>query len=205
MSKVGYAEVDHMVVDILTWGLYFRAPSNLMIISNKNISEGTELFGVLEDLRLMNYNILVSSLGEDAPAGDMVRLSTSVFGVGTPLNQSISCSHGLSNKQQLAHDGLLLSLSFFDFLSFFLSFFDIDISFSPLLAWAVANTGVFWYLDDCEIPDDIDHIYQNVKTALANQGCHGQMSIWAYCVEDKAEPLPLPGITLVSAGLFPFL
>ena len=63
----------------------------------------------------------------------------------------------------------------------------------------MANTGVFWNLDDCEIPDDID-IYQNVKSALANQGCHGQVTIWAYCEEDKE---PVPGITLVSAGEFP--
>ncbi|KAL0668949.1 hypothetical protein Bca4012_031653 [Brassica carinata] len=158
VSKVGYTEVDHMLVDILTWGLYNQAPSNSMIIT-KNVSEETELFGVLEDLKLLNYNILVSSLGEVATA-DLVCLSTHLFGGGKPVDQSIS-SHGVSNK--LAH---------------------------------VANTGVFWNLDDCEIPDDID-IYQNVKSALANQGCHGQMSIWAYCEEDKE---PLPGITLVSAG-----
>ncbi|KAF3555222.1 hypothetical protein F2Q69_00015050, partial [Brassica cretica] len=102
VSKVGYAEVDHMLVDILTWGLYNLAPSNLMVIS-----EGTELFGVLEDLKLLNYNTLVSSLGEDAPA--------------------------------------------------------------DLVCWQWQNTGVFWNLDDCETPDDTD-IYQNVKSALANQG-----------------------------------
>uniref|UniRef100_M4DDZ9 NYN domain-containing protein n=1 Tax=Brassica campestris TaxID=3711 RepID=M4DDZ9_BRACM len=158
VSKVGYAEVDYMLVDILTWGQYNEAPSNLMVIS-KNISEGTELFGVLEDLKLLNYNILVSSLGKDAPA-DLVCLSTYLFGGGKPVDQSIS-SHGVSKK--LAN---------------------------------VAKTGVFWNLDDCEIPDDID-IYQKVKSALANQGCHGQMSIWAYCEEDKE---PLPGITLVSVG-----
>lgn len=62
----------------------------------------------------------------------------------------------------------------------------------------MANTGVFWNLDDCEIPDDVD-IYQNVKSALANQGCHGQMSMWAYCEEAKE---PIPGITLVSPGEF---
>ncbi|CAF1851183.1 unnamed protein product [Brassica napus] len=95
VSKVGYAEVDHMLVDILTWGLYNRAPSNLM--------------------------------------------------------------------------------------------------------WQ--NTGVFWNLDDCETPDDTD-IYQNVKSALANQGCHGQVSIWAYCEEDKE---PIPGITLVSAEIYAVL
>ncbi|KAH0928471.1 hypothetical protein HID58_014198 [Brassica napus] len=158
VSKVGYAEVDYMLVDILTWGQYNEAPSNLMVIS-KNISEGTELFGVLEDLKLLNYNILVSSLGKDATV-DLVCLSTYLFGGGKPVDQSIS-SHGVSKK--LAN---------------------------------VAKTGVFWNLDDCEIPDDID-IYQKVKSALANQGCHGQMSIWAYCEEDKE---PLPGITLVSVG-----
>ncbi|CAN7057102.1 unnamed protein product [Brassica rapa subsp. trilocularis] len=158
VSKVGYAEVDYMLVDILTWGQYNEAPSNLMVIS-KNISEGTELFGVLEDLKLLNYNILVSSLGKDATV-DLVCLSTYLFGGGKPVDQSIS-SHGVSKK--LAN---------------------------------VAETGVFWNLDDCEIPDDID-IYQKVKSALANQGCHGQMSIWAYCEEDKE---PLPGITLVSVG-----
>ncbi|KAL0772670.1 LOW QUALITY PROTEIN: hypothetical protein Bca101_037821 [Brassica carinata] len=161
VSKVGYAEVDHMLVDILTWGLYNRAPSNLMVISEK-ISEGTELFGVLEDLKLLNYNTLVSSLGEDAPA-DLVCLSTRLFGGGKPVvHQSIS-SHGVSNK--------------------------------------LANTGVFWNLDDCETPDDTD-IYQNVKSALANQGCHGQVSIWAYCEEDKE---PIPGITLVSAEIYAVL
>ncbi|XP_048612063.1 uncharacterized protein LOC111201740 [Brassica napus] len=66
---------------------------------------------------------------------------------------------------------------------------------SPI-SWQWQNTGVFWNLDDCETPDDTD-IYQNVKSALANQGCHGQVSIWAYCEEDKE---PIPGITLVSAG-----
>ena len=69
---------------------------------------------------------------------------------------------------------------------------------SPI-SWQWQNTGVFWNLDDCETPDDTD-IYQNVKSALANQGCHGQVSIWAYCEEDKE---PIPGITLVSAGEFP--
>ncbi|KAL0867085.1 hypothetical protein Bca101_046203 [Brassica carinata] len=158
VSKVGYAEVDNMLVDILTWGLYNPAPSNLMVIS-KNITEETELVGVLGDLKLLNYNILVASVGEDA-SGDLVCLSARLFGGGKPVDQSIS-SHGVSNK--LAH---------------------------------VANTGVFWNLDDCEIPDHID-IYQNVKSALVNQGCHGQVSIWAYCEEDKE---PLPGITFVSTG-----
>ncbi|KAG2325665.1 hypothetical protein Bca52824_008393 [Brassica carinata] len=99
VSKVGYAEVDHMLVDILTWGLYNPAPSNLMVIS-KNITEETELVGVLGDLKLLNYNILVASVGEDA-SGDLVCLSARLFGGGKPVDQSIS-SHGVSNK--LAHD-----------------------------------------------------------------------------------------------------
>ena len=115
MSKVGYAEVDHMLVDILTWGLYNQAPSNLMIIT-KNVSEETELFGVLEDLKLLNYNILVSSLGKDAPA-DLVCLSTYLFGGGKPVDQSIS-SHGVSKK--LANGKLVdLVCLFFFFLMIF--------------------------------------------------------------------------------------
>ncbi|KAG2325663.1 hypothetical protein Bca52824_008391 [Brassica carinata] len=130
-----------------------------LAFENFGYLEETELVGVLGDLKLLNYNILVASVGEDA-SGDLVCLSARLFGGGKPVDQSIS-SHGVSNK--LAH---------------------------------VANTGVFWNLDDCEIPDHID-IYQNVKSALVNQGCHGQVSIWAYCEEDKE---PLPGITFVSTG-----
>ncbi|KAH0884794.1 LOW QUALITY PROTEIN: hypothetical protein HID58_060890 [Brassica napus] len=46
-----------MLVDILTCGLYYPAPSNLMIVS-KNIVDGTELFELKSD----NFNILVSRL-----------------------------------------------------------------------------------------------------------------------------------------------
>lgn len=117
MSKVGYAEVDHMLVDLHTWGLYNPAPSNLMVIS-KNISEGAELFGVLEDLKSLNYNILVSSIG-DAPE-DMVCLSTHPFGGGKPVDQSISL-HGVSNK--LAH-GKLVDLVCFCLFYFLLLLLD---------------------------------------------------------------------------------
>lgn len=62
-----------MLVDILTWGLYYPAPSNLMIIS-KNIVKGTELFSVLEILKSDNFNIVVSRLHQDG-----LCFSTSMF------------------------------------------------------------------------------------------------------------------------------
>lgn len=43
-----------------------------------------------------------------------------------------------------------------------------------------------------------DIIYHNIKSALAKQGHHGQVSVWAYCDDDDL--LLLPNITMVPTG-----
>ncbi|EOA25118.1 hypothetical protein CARUB_v10018426mg, partial [Capsella rubella] len=45
-----------------------------------------------------------------------------------------------------------------------------------------AETGVFWDLDDCPIPNDLSlaSIYDNIKLALKNRDYTGRVSIVAY-------------------------
>lgn len=47
---------------------------------------------------------------------------------------------------------------------------------------AEAKTVVFWDVDECPIPEDLDpqSVYQNIRTALANKGYHGEVSIMAF-------------------------
>ncbi|CAH8384540.1 unnamed protein product [Eruca vesicaria subsp. sativa] len=157
------AVVDNMLVDILLWGVENPIPSNFVLITN-NVSKETELFGVLEDLKSENYNILVAQFEEDASSG-FVRIFTSVFDGGNPSDQKEN-SQGVTNKD-----------------------FNRE-----------AKIGVFWNMEDCPIPKslDPDKIYQNVKPALANQGCHGEVPIWAYC--EKINNLSLADVTLVPVG-----
>ncbi|CAH8337918.1 unnamed protein product [Eruca vesicaria subsp. sativa] len=161
--RYSLAVVDNMLVDILLWGVENPIPSNFVLISN-NISKETELFGVLEDLKSENYNILVAQFEEDASSG-FVQISTSLFDGGNPSDQKEN-SQGVTNKDFNGE----------------------------------AKIGVFWNMEDCPIPKslDPDKIYRNVKSGLANQGCHGEVSIWAYCEKDN--DLSLADVTLVPAG-----
>ncbi|KAF2591154.1 hypothetical protein F2Q70_00041182 [Brassica cretica] len=46
-------------------------------------------------------------------------------------------------------------------------------------SYAEAKTVVFWDVDECPIPEDLDpqSVYQNIRTALANKGYHGEKMI----------------------------
>ncbi|KAL0867083.1 hypothetical protein Bca101_046201 [Brassica carinata] len=130
-----------------------------LAFENFGYLEETELVGVLGDLKLLNYNILVASVGEDA-SGDLVCLSARLFGGGKPVDQSIS-SHGVSNK--LAH---------------------------------VANTGVFWNLDDCKIL-----MVLIISIRMSNQLLQIKVVMvkcqYGLTVRRTRSP---PGITFVSTG-----
>lgn len=49
-------------------------------------------------------------------------------------------------------------------------------------SYAEAKTVVFWDVDECPIPEDLDpqSVYQNIRTALANKGYHGEVTIMAF-------------------------
>ncbi|KAJ4904554.1 Uncharacterized protein Rs2_18505 [Raphanus sativus] len=147
-------EVDNMVVDVLKYGLYYPAPSNLVVIS-KYIKEETELLGVLQDLKSLSFNILVSSLDEKDDG--------SVSFPGFDDYQITS----VPNKRM---------------------------KFAP-----EPNIGVFWNLDYSPEIISRNGIYHNVKSALANQGHHGKVCVWAYC-DDDDDDLLLPNITMVPTG-----
>ncbi|XP_013710197.2 uncharacterized protein LOC106414027 [Brassica napus] len=44
------------------------------------------------------------------------------------------------------------------------------------------KTGVFWDVEECPIPEDLDPelVYQNIRSALANKGYHGEVKIMAF-------------------------
>ncbi|KAL1198331.1 F-box protein [Cardamine amara subsp. amara] len=48
--------------------------------------------------------------------------------------------------------------------------------------FAEAETFVFWDMNECKIPNDlvIESLYKNIKSALANEGYHGNVSIRGY-------------------------
>lgn len=154
VCKAGFTEVDNMVVDVLKYGLYYPAPSNLVVIS-KYIKEETELLGVLQDLKSLSFNILVSSLDEKDDG--------SVSFPGFDDYQITS----VPNKRM---------------------------KFAP-----EPNIGVFWNLDYSPEIISRNGIYHNVKSALANQGHHGKVCVWAYC-DDDDDDLLLPNITMVPTG-----
>ncbi|KAL0714749.1 hypothetical protein Bca4012_021728 [Brassica carinata] len=45
-----------------------------------------------------------------------------------------------------------------------------------------AKTGVFWDVEECPIPEDLDpeSVYKNIRSTLANKGYHGEVSIKAF-------------------------
>ncbi|KAG7565888.1 NYN domain limkain-b1-type [Arabidopsis suecica] len=66
-----------------------------------------------------------------------------------------------------------------------------------------AETGVFWDLDDCPIPDDLTPalIYDNIKVALKNVGYNGKVSIVAYSVANQTkEDFDFVNIKLINPG-----
>ncbi|VVB06376.1 unnamed protein product [Arabis nemorensis] len=69
--------------------------------------------------------------------------------------------------------------------------------------YAGAKTGVFWDIEDCPIPNGLDpvSVYRNIKTALANQGYRGEVTIKAF-KEKKTirNDFELAGINLEIAG-----
>ena len=72
----------------------YPAPSNLLVISKKHLRRKTELYGVLEDLKSQNLNILVSLLGEEDRS---VCLPTSMFAVDQSTsvpNKRMKLAHG---------------------------------------------------------------------------------------------------------------
>ncbi|KAJ0246588.1 hypothetical protein HA466_0171020 [Hirschfeldia incana] len=48
--------------------------------------------------------------------------------------------------------------------------------------FAEAKTGVFWDVEECPIPEDLDpeSVYQNIRSALANKGYNGEVTIKAF-------------------------
>ncbi|CAH2047972.1 unnamed protein product, partial [Thlaspi arvense] len=59
----------------------------------------------------------------------------------------------------------------------------VGVKFSQLCApFAAAKTDVFWDIDDCPIPDDLDPemISQNIRSALKDKAYLGEVSISAY-------------------------
>ncbi|VVB05820.1 unnamed protein product [Arabis nemorensis] len=44
-------------------------------------------------------------------------------------------------------------------------------------------TGIFWNIEDCPIPEGYNprNILENIKSSLAEEGYHGEVSVWAYC------------------------
>ena len=44
------------------------------------------------------------------------------------------------------------------------------------------KTGVFWDVEECPIPEDLDpeSVYQNIRSALANKGYHDEVKIMAF-------------------------
>ncbi|XP_010467949.1 PREDICTED: uncharacterized protein LOC104747940 [Camelina sativa] len=70
-----------------------------------------------------------------------------------------------------------------------------------------AETAIFWDIVDCEIPNglSLDSVCQNIKSALADDGYHGKVSIHAYCDTEEsqvamASAFESSGIKLVRAG-----
>ncbi|CAH8304730.1 unnamed protein product [Eruca vesicaria subsp. sativa] len=49
-------------------------------------------------------------------------------------------------------------------------------------SYAEAKTGVFWDTEECPIPEDLDPetVCQNIRSALANSGYHGEVTIKAF-------------------------
>jgi len=47
---------------------------------------------------------------------------------------------------------------------------------------AAAETGIFWDIEDCKIPDDLNagDALKNIKSALSSDGHHGTVSVRAY-------------------------
>ncbi|CAA0387994.1 putative NYN domain, limkain-b1-type, meiosis regulator and mRNA stability factor 1 [Arabidopsis thaliana] len=48
--------------------------------------------------------------------------------------------------------------------------------------FAAAETGIFWDIEDCKIPDDLNagDALKNIKSALSSDGHHGTVSVRAY-------------------------
>ncbi|CAH2063288.1 unnamed protein product [Thlaspi arvense] len=68
---------------------------------------------------------------------------------------------------------------------------------------AEAKTGVFWDMEDCPIPEGLDpgSVYRNIKSALANNGYGGEVTICAFGDKNQIPGyFESAGIELVRAG-----
>lgn len=71
---------------------------------------------------------------------------------------------------------------------------------------AEAKIGVFWDVKECPIPTGLDpsSVYQNIKSALAKKGYHGEVTITPYCdrnqFPDGPDDFESAGMKLVPAG-----
>ncbi|KAL0731238.1 hypothetical protein Bca4012_027332 [Brassica carinata] len=73
----------------------------------------------------------------------------------------------------------------------------------PISEFVVADTGVFWDIAYCPIPNGLgpEKIYQNIKLALKDMGYYGKVSIFAYGDENhNPEDIETGGIKCVFAG-----
>ncbi|XP_056867023.1 uncharacterized protein LOC108837684 [Raphanus sativus] len=72
--------------------------------------------------------------------------------------------------------------------------------------YSEAKIGVFWDVKECPIPTGLDpsSVYQNIKSALAKKGYHGEVTITPYCdrnqFPDGPDDFESAGMKLVPAG-----
>ncbi|CAL9245434.1 unnamed protein product, partial [Arabidopsis halleri] len=63
--------------------------------------------------------------------------------------------------------------------------------------FAAAETGIFWDIEDCKIPDDLNagEALKNIRSAISSDGHHGTVSIRAYG-DTTGHDFPSVGIKL---------
>ncbi|CAA7057619.1 unnamed protein product [Microthlaspi erraticum] len=74
--------------------------------------------------------------------------------------------------------------------------------------FAEAETGVFWDIVGCPVPDElsVESVCEKIKSALADDGYGGKVSIQAYCDTEESKAAVVSafessGIDLVCAGV----
>ncbi|CAH8382707.1 unnamed protein product [Eruca vesicaria subsp. sativa] len=73
----------------------------------------------------------------------------------------------------------------------------------PISEFVVADTGVFWDIAYCPIPNGLtpEKIYHNIKLALKNMGYYGKVSIYVYGDENlNPKDIETTGIKCVFTG-----
>ncbi|VVB06576.1 unnamed protein product [Arabis nemorensis] len=181
-----YARHTKILEDIVSWSGEHPEPSNLMLIMKDNISD--DLIEIVELLKSrkkymfhlvkadLHYSLKEIAASQSNSLSRSLRLKTMVVmlcnGKTTVCWGFENCWNSTGFDNSPSPTKRQFSLLLIPVQPYNLS----------LRSKKAAETGVFWDIEDCEIPDDLSagYVLEKIRSNLSSSGHHGTVSIRAY-------------------------